>query len=221
MKRLILTFIAVTVAEFYAVHVFRSHPISRPGYFPALLTAIQFWMSYGGIESARWLLRKSPASRAIGPESDWTRLWLWIGPPGGLLMVLSSVLALWASGARGRTDILPIILLAHAAGGGLLWLCASLEMLPNLARIRPADRPFCGKLALGGLLTHLCGLYFYAKVYPAGELKVGLFMLAILLTYFVYYYIWAATMVWMVIFRFWTPPGASRTNDDGLAAQQG
>lgn len=136
-------------------------------------------------------------------------------------MVLSSVLALWASGARGRTDILPIILLAHAAGGGLLWLCASLEMLPNLARIRPADRPFCGKLALGGLLTHLCGLYFYAKVYPAGELKVGLFMLAILLTYFVFYYIWAATMVWMVIFRFWTPPGASRTNDDGLAAQQG
>ena len=48
MKRLILTFIAVTVAEFYAVHVFRSHPISRPAYFPALLTAIQFWMGESG-----------------------------------------------------------------------------------------------------------------------------------------------------------------------------
>lgn len=220
MKRLILTFIAVTLAEFYAFHVFRSHPISRPAYFPALLTAIQFWMSYGGIESARWLLRKSPASRAPGPASDWTRLWLWVGPPGGALMVATSLLAWWASG-QGSSWIPPAILLAHAAGGGLLWLCASLEMLPNLARIHPASRSFCGGLALAGLLTHLCGLYFYAKIYPAGELQVGLFVLAILLTYFVFYYIWAAIMFWMVIFRFWTPPTTPDTSDDGLTIPQG
>jgi hypothetical protein len=217
-KRLILTFILVTVAEFYAFHVFRSHPISRPAYFPALLTAIQFWMSYGGIESARWLLRKSPASRAPGPTSDWTRLWLWVGPPGGVLMVLTSLVA-WYASSQNASWIPPAILLAHAAGGGLLWLCASLEMLPNLARIHPASRSFCGTLALTGLLTHLTGLYFYAKIYPAGQLQVGLFVLAILLTYFVFYYIWAAIMVWMLIFRFWTPPTTPESSGDGLAVQ--
>ena len=212
MKRLVLTFILVTLAEFFAFHIFRSHPITRPAYFPALLTAIQFFMSYGGIESARWLLRKSPAARTAGPDSDWTRLWLWVGPPGGILMVITSLLAWWAS-RQGLNWVTPAILLAHAAGGGLLWLCASLEMLPNLARLHPLHRPFCGKLAAAGLLTHLCGLYFYAKVYPASELQVGLFAMAILLTYFVFYYIWAACMIWMVIFRFWTPPPMPDASD--------
>ena len=205
MKRLVLTFVLVTVAEIYAFWVFRSHPISRPDYFPALLTVIQFFMSYGGIESARWLLRKSPVARTAGPDSDWTRLWIWLGLPGGLLMVATSALA-WLASTQTPSWLPPAILLGHAAGGGILWLCASLEMLPSLARVQPLARRLNGNLALMGLFTHLLGLYFYAKVYPAGQLKVGLFIVAVLLTYFVFYYVWAACMFWAVIFRFWTPP---------------
>ncbi|MBT9586843.1 hypothetical protein IV102_26095 [bacterium] len=205
MKRLVLTFILVTMAEIYAFWVFRSHPISRPDYFPALLTVIQFFMSYGGIESARWLLRKSPVARTPGPDSDWTRLWIWLGLPGGLLMVATSGLA-WLASTQTTSWLSPAILLGHAAGGGILWLCASLEMLPSLARIQTAARRLNGNLALMGLFTHLLGLYFYAKVYPAGQLKVGLFIVAVLLTYFVFYYVWAACMFWAIIFRFWTPP---------------
>lgn len=205
MKRLVLTLILVTLAEIYAFIVFRNHPISRPDYFPALLTVIQFFMSYGGIESARWLLRKSPVANTPGPDSDWTRLWIWLGPPGGLLMIATSILALLTSKSTPGW-LPPAIILGHAAGGGILWLFASLEMLPSLARIRPSARSLNGGLALVGLFTHLTGIIFYSQIYPAGQLKVGLFLVAVLLTYFVFYYVWLSCMFWGLVFLFWKPP---------------
>lgn len=208
MKRLVIAFILVTLAEFYAFHIFRNHPISLPDRFWALVTVIQFFMSYGGIESARWLLRKSPVAQAPGPDSDWTRLWIWVGAPGGLLMVASSALAMWVAHSTGSPR-LAVLVLGHIAGGAILWLCLSVEMLPNLARIHPTARRLNGNLALLGLFTHLCGLYAYAKLYPAGELQVGLLFAGVLLTYFVFYYVWAACLCWAVVFRFWKPPMAS------------
>lgn len=205
MKRLVIAFILVTLAELYAFNMFRNHPISLPDGFWPLVTVIQFFMSYGGIESARWLLRKSPVARAPGPDSDWTRLWIWLGAPGGLLMVVSSVAALLVS--QTTTSLLPpTLVLGHVAGGGILWLCLSVEMLPGLARVHPRARSLNGQLALAGLFTHLCGLYCYAKLYPAGQLQVGLLFAGVLLTYFVFYYVWAACLCWAVVFRFWKPP---------------
>jgi len=167
----------------------------------------------GGIESARWLLRRSPAAEAAGPESDWARLWLWLGPPGGVLMVLSS-LAAWIASNQSPSWVGPAILLAHAAGGGIVWLLASLEMLPKLAQVSASSRRLCGLLAASGLLSHLLGIYFYAKFYPAGQLQVGLFVIATLLFYFVFYYIWAACLCWSVLFRFWKPAPAQLESDD-------
>ncbi len=213
MKRLVFLFIAVTLAELFAFQVFRDHPIRRPAYFSGLLTCIQFLMCYGGIESARWLLRRSPAAEAAGPESDWARLWLWLGPPGGVLMVLSS-LAAWIASNQSPSWVGPAILLAHAAGGGIVWLLASLEMLPKLAQVSASSRRLCGLLAASGLLSHLLGIYFYAKFYPAGQLQVGLFVIATLLFYFVFYYIWAACLCWSVLFRFWKPAPAQLESDD-------
>lgn len=212
MKRLFLLFIVVHIAELFAFQVFRDHPIRRPAYFSTLLTAIQFLMCYGGIESARWLLRRSPAARAAGPDSDWTRLWLWLGPPGGILVIASSVLAMVAS-QNSPSWLAPALFLAHAAGGGLLWLLASLETLPALAQVPSSSRKFCGALALLGLFSHLSGLYFYMKIYPAGQLQVGFFFLAAMLFYFVFYYIWAACMALALLFRFWAPAQATPEPD--------
>lgn len=205
MKRLLIAFIVVTAAEFWAFMVFRDHPISRPSYFPALLTGIQFLMSYGGIESARWLLRRSPVSRCPGPESDWARLWLWIGLPGGVMMILTSVLA-WAVAGFTPSWIPPALVLAHAAGGGILWLCATVEVIPQLARLPRQARQLNGNLAMAGLIAHLLGIWCYTRLYPAGQLQVGLFLVAVLLVYFVFYYVWTACLWWMLVFRFWTPP---------------
>lgn len=205
MKRLVVSLAVVTAAEIYAFYIFRSHPISRPAYFPALVTAIQFWMCYGGIESARWLLRRSPAARAPGPLSDWARLWIWVGPFGGLLMVLSSLLG-WLASCFTNSWLPPAILLGHAAGGGMLWLLSSLEGVRHFATLDSASRRFNGGLAGLGLLTHLVGIYCYARFYPAGQLQVGLLFGAILLTYFVFYYLWLSCLAWAVVFRFWSPP---------------
>jgi len=220
MKRLLLAFVLVTGLEFFAFSVFRAHPIHRPGYFSGLLTVIQFLMCYGGIESARWLLRRSPAARAPGPHSDWARLWVWLGPPGGALMVMTSLLA-WLAAGQTPSWLPPALLLGHAAGGGVLWMCASLDMLPSLAQLPASARRLNGTLAGLGLMTHLSGLYCYARLYPAGQLKVGLLALAVLLAYFVFYYIWAACLCWSLIFRFWTPPQESDEQDPhGLEPEQ-
>ncbi len=205
--RLLVIFIAVTLAEAFAYNVFRTHPISLPGYFSGLLTAIQFLMCYGGIESARWLLRQSPAARAGGPDSDWARLWLWLGPPGGILMVVSSLVAGWAAN-NSPSLLTPAIFLAHAAGGGILWLCASVDMLVHLARLHPSVQKLNWSLALGGLLTHLAGAWMYMKHYPAGELEPKMVVLAILLANFVFYYVWASCLAWSLVFRFWKPEPA-------------
>lgn len=213
MKRLVFAFILVTGMEAMALHLFRTRPFSLPGYFSALLTAIQFVMCYGGIESARWLLRRSPVAHTGGPESDWARLWVWLGPPGGLLMVLSSLLAAWASQHTVRA-LTPAIVLAHAAGGGILWLCASLEMVRKLAGLHPRLQKQNWTLALLGLMSHLAGIWMYVKYFPAGELQVRMLFVALLLVYFVFYYIWAACLIWAVVFRFWQPAPAQPL--DGL-----
>lgn len=207
MKRLLLAFVFVTFAEAFAYHVFRTHPISLPTYFSGLLTAIQFVMCYGGIESARWLLRRSPAAQTGGPTSDWARLWLWLGPPGGVLMVISSLVAGFV--ARESPSLLtPAIFLAHAAGGGILWLCFSVEMIGHLARLHPTVQKLNWTLALAGLATHICGAWMYMKHYPAAQLEIKMVVLAILLANFVFYYVWASCLAWSIVFRFWTPPPA-------------
>ena len=100
-------------------------------------------------------------------------------------------------------------------------MCASLDMLPSLAQLPASARRLNGTLAGLGLMTHLSVFYCSPRLYPAGQLKVGLLALAVLLAYFVFYYIWAACLCWSLIFRFWTPPQESDEQDPhGLEPEQ-
>ena len=88
--RKVLTLLGViTILEIWALYIFRTHPLVRPEWFTTLLLAIQLLMGLGGIRACRWFLRSSPASKLDGPKRDWTKLWLWCGPIGGLLLVVA------------------------------------------------------------------------------------------------------------------------------------
>lgn len=206
MNFLALALLLLTLLEYWAFNVFRSSPFGLPSYFTGLLTAIQFAMCFGGLESARWLLRRSPAARTAGPYNDRVRLWLWLGPPGGLLMVLSSCLAWWVDRQSG-SGLGAQLILAHAAGGGAAWLLMSLDVVPRLALLESDEGKGASiRLAALGLFSHLTGLWFYAWLFPVTLPAKRLVILGAMMLYFLCYYIWAACLVWWAAFRVWQPP---------------
>lgn len=210
MIRMLGAFVALTVLEILAARAMGLPPSLRPGWYPASLSAIAILMCVGGVESARWLLRRSPAATAPGPASDWTRLWLWTGVPGGLFLVLG-LLAGWVLSPwlPPKTSLL---LLGHFVTGAVLWLGASFWAVRDMLS-RSWTSPLPKRFMLAGLGLHGLGVGLYLWVYPAllrGPWKVDLGLLFSLLGhyYFLFYYVLVAGLAWGLVFRFWLPPVA-------------
>ena len=129
MIRVFLSLVLAMVAEYYAFYVYRSHPLVRPAYFQTLCLVIQMSMCYSGIEAARWLLRHSPAAKAKGIESDWAKLWIWMGPPGGILLTLACLLGSFADHISESRLAGPLVV-AHISGGALCWLIGGFWAVP-------------------------------------------------------------------------------------------
>ena len=197
--------------EFWAFNIYRDHPLGgRPAHFHVLTLVIQFLMVWAGVESARWLLRRSPASRAQGPFSDMTRLWIWLGPWNGLLLGLACL-----AGSRvADSDLGPLagfLVVAHFSGGALLWCLASAWTIPDLfvdSEVSWRDRA----MALAGTLSHALGFAAYALVFPAARTPLRLAVhpvLYLVLTSLVFcylmFYIYAGMLTWGAIFQLWRP----------------
>lgn len=200
MLRIIVLFFVITALELYAFISYRNHPIVQPGWFKHLLSLIQFAMCWGGIEAARWLLRKSPIARR-GAGNDWTRLWLWLGPPGGLLLVLACLLG------YGATLITPgriagLVVVAHAAAGALSWLIAAPWVLKEI--FGAASKLEKGILFLG-LFTHLSGLAVYYSFYPGERLNPLSILGSLFFYYFIAYHVMLCCLILAGVFQFWQP----------------
>lgn len=202
-------FALITILEVWLASSLALPAGERPGLHEALSGLTVFLMCVGGVESARWLLRRSPAARAAGPESDWVRLWLWLGGPLGLGLVgvlgLSWAISGWLS---PKVDLL---LMGHFVPGALLWLGGALWAVPELVRGRELARPLTRRLVALGACTHGLGLALYLWVHPGllrGPWKVDVGVLVTLLGQyqFLFYAVLAGGLAWGLVFRlFWEP----------------
>ncbi len=212
MFRMLVVFCALTVLEVLVAKALGLPPSARPGWYTTAQSAAALLMCVGGVEAARWLLRRSPAAAAAGPRSDWTRLWMWTGVPGGGFLVLGLLLTWGLSPFLGpKTSLL---LMGHFVTGAMVWLGVAFWPLKDLLA-NPLPSPLPRRLMLAGLGLHGLGVAVYCWVYPAllrGPWKVDLGLLFSLVShyYFVFYYILLAGLTWGVAFRWWTPPAADQ-----------
>lgn len=200
MLRIIWLFIVITVLEFYAFVSYRNHPIVQPAWFGHLLGAIKLAMCWGGIEAARWLLRQSPIARK-GGGNDWTRLWLWLGPPGGLLLVLACLLG-WLVSFFTPGRLAGPLVVAHAAAGALSWLIAAPWVLKEI--FGAASRLEKGVL-FTGLLSHLAGLAVYYTIYPGERLNPFSILGSLFFYYFIAYHVMLCCLMLALLFKVWHP----------------
>lgn len=210
MFRLVGLFAAITLLEVLVGLSLGQAPSQRPGWYDGALSAIAILMCVGGVESARWLLRRSPAATAPGPASDWTRLWLWTGVPGGLFLVLGLLLCWALSGVLAPKA--GLLLLGHFVTGALIWMGAAFWAVPDMRKASPAS-PLPGQLMAGGLGLHALGTALYLWGFPAllrGPWKVDLGLLFSMIShyYFIFYYVLVAGLAWGLVFRAWQPPVA-------------
>lgn len=212
MFRMLGAFLVITALEVVVGLALGQPPSARPVWYDAALSAIAILMCVGGVESARWLLRSSPAATAPGPVSDWTRLWLWTGVPGGLFLVLGLLLT-WALSPHLHPKT-ALLLLGHFVTGGLAWIGAAWwgtrDVLAN-----PVASPLPRQLLVAGLGLHGLGTALYLWVYPAllrGPWKVDLGLLFSMSShyYFIFYYVLVAGLAWGLVFRAWLPPVAEK-----------
>ncbi len=203
MKRVYTLGLVVLALEVYAYFFFRDHPLIRPEWFSTLLLVIQLLMCLGGIYSARWLLRRSPVARLEAPRRDWTKLWLWCGPLGGLLLAKACVLGKFA--ADGAGTLLPgLIIAAHIAAGAVVWLAA----LPWAVSDLFADEStgFRERLLMQlGIASHVIGFAVYVGFFPGREIPPISILGAVVIFGFNLYYIMAVAIGWSFVFRFWKP----------------
>lgn len=214
MKRVFFVFILVTIIELVAYWVHMEHPLVRPHYWNTLLLVGQFGMIYGGIEASRWLMRKSPLARLKAPVNDWTKLWLWVGPVGGVLLTIACIKGYFVDQiATGRLPALLIV--AHVAGGALLWAIAAPFAIKDLYADSEAgfrERVLCHT----GIATHVVGFCVYFLVFPAQTIPPATILIAAFFFYFVLYYV-MLSIIWLwIMLRFWQPalpeaPGAIPT----------
>jgi hypothetical protein len=197
--------------EVWAFLIYRDHPLGgRPPHFHVLTLLVQFLMVWTGVESARWLLRSSAASRASGPFSDLTRLWVWLGPFGGLFLGLACL----GGHALSQTQygvLSGFLLVAHFSGGALLWCLGSAWTIPAVfadSDVGWRDRG----LALAGMLSHTLGFAAYALIFPAertplrGAVHPALYLiLSSLIFCYLTFYVYANVVTWSAIFRVWRP----------------
>lgn len=203
MKRVYALGLVLLALEFWAYTVFRGHPLVRPEWFSSLLLVIQLLMCVGGIYAARWLLRRSPVARLDGPQRDWTKLWLWCGPVGGLLLVKACVLGKLAVDLTGT--LLPgLVIVAHIAAGAVIWTVA----LPWAVSDLFADETtgFRERLLMQlGIAAHVIGFAVYIGFFPGREVPPVTLLAAVFIFGFNLYYIMSVAVAWSFIFLVWKP----------------
>jgi hypothetical protein len=206
--RLLALFGLITIIEIVAVYLIRTRPLLLPTWFATLLGAAKLLMCVGGVEAARWLLRHSPAAHRKVPESDWTRLWLWTGVPGGFMLGVGSLLGKLATLLLpGR--IIDFFLLGHFVAGALVWTAAAPWAVADTLKSR-APATLERRLMELGLLFHGLGFALLAWVYPG--LAYRKWPEALLWTlgqithyYYIFYYVLLAALLWGAAFRYWRP----------------
>lgn len=212
MKKVISTFAVVTILELWALYIFRSHPLVKPEWFNTLLLVIQLLMGLGGIYACRWLLRSSPVAKLEGPENDWTRLWLWCGPLGGLLLVKFCILGKLAM-LYFNSMLVAWVITAHIAGGAVVWVIGLPWAISNLF-----DDPTTGfrerLLMQLGIASHVIGLAVYLGFFPGKDLKPASLLLAVYFFGSILYYLMSIALSWFVIFKFWKPKPLSPEEQD-------
>lgn len=203
MKRVYTLGLLVLALELYAYLFFRDHPLLRPEWFSTLLLVIQLLMCVGGIYAAKWILRRSPIARLDAPRRDWTKLWLWCGPLGGILLVKACVLGKFAADEAGT--LLPgLVIAAHIAAGAVVWTVA----LPWAVSDLFADETtgFRERLLMQlGIASHVIGFAVYIGFFPGREIPPLSILAAVVVFGFNLYYIMAVAIGWSFIFRFWKP----------------
>ena len=203
MKRVYTLGLLLLALEVWAYTFFRDHPLVRPDWFSTLLLVIQLLMCVGGIYAAKWLLRRSPIARLEAPMRDWTKLWLWCGPIGGLLLAKACVIGKFV--ADGSGTLLPgLIVVAHIAAGAVVWTAA----LPWAASDLFADEMtgFRERLLMQlGIASHIIGFAVYIGFFPGREIPPLTILAAVVIFGFNLYYIMAVAVGWSFVFRFWKP----------------
>ena len=203
MKRVLTLLGAITALEMWALYIFRTHPLVRPEWFGTLLLVIQLLMALGGIRAARWLLRRSPVARLDGPQRDWTKLWVWCGPVGGLLMVAACVLGKLVAGFFNSL-LIGWMATAHIAGGAVVWVIALPWALSDL--FSDSTTGFRERLLMQlGIASHILGLAVYLGFFPGSDLKPISLLAAVYFFGSILYYLMAISVSWAIVFRFWQP----------------
>ncbi len=212
MKRIFILTVLITFLEVWAFVVFRSHPLTRPEWFPTLLLSIQLLMGLGGIYSARWLLRDSPIAKLEAPFSDWTKLWLWCGPLGGLLLVVACLLGQLAT-ENTNTILAGLVVTAHIAGGAVLWTVALPWAVADLYNDEAAG--FRERLLMQlGIASHVIGFSVYFGFFPGREVPPLSVLGAVYFFGFNLYYIMLVSIGWNTIFRWWKPEDRFEDGED-------
>ena len=203
MKRVLALLGTITILELWALYIFRTHPLIRPEWFGTLLLVIQLLMGLGGIRACRWLLRRSPVSRLESPKRDWTKLWLWCGPVGGLLMVVACVFGKLVAGYFNSL-LIGWLATAHIAGGAVVWAAALPWALSDLF-----DDPTTGfrerLLMQVGIASHILGFAVYLGFFPGADLKPISLLAAVYFFGSILYYLIAVSVSWAFLFQFWQP----------------
>lgn len=216
MKKVLSALILITALEIWALFIFRGHPLVRPEWFSTLLLLIQLMMGVGGVQACRWLLRSSPVSKLDGPQRDWTKLWLWCGPVGGLLLAVACVLGKLVAGYFSSV-LIGWAVTAHIAGGAVLWTVALPWATSDL--FNDSTTGFRERLLMQlGIASHVFGFAVYLGFFPGSEVKPISLLAAVYFFGFILYYLIAATVSWWILFKFWRPqplsPAEVETNKE-------
>lgn len=203
MKRVVTTFTIITLLEIWALAIFRGHPLVRPDWFGTLLLVIQLLMGLGGVQACRWLLRASPLAKLDGPQRDWTKLWLWCGPIGGLLLVVACVVGKLVAGYFNSV-LVGWLVTAHIAGGAVVWLLSLPWAVNDL--FSDVTTGFRERLLMQlGIASHVLGLAVYLGFFPGTELRPIYLLAAVYFFGSILYYLISVALAWAVLFRFWRP----------------
>lgn len=216
MKKVVTTLVVITILELWALYIFRGHPLIRPEWFGTLLVAIQLLMGLGGVYACRWLLRVSPVAKLEGPQRDWTKLWLWCGPLGGLLLAKFCLLGKLMAGYTNST-IIGWIVTAHIAGGAAVWAIGLPWAVNDL--FHDPTTGFRERLLMQfGIASHVLGFALYFGYFPGRDMKPVSLLAAVYFFGSILYYLISISVTWAFLFKFWKP--RAFTPDEEFASHE-